>query len=133
MEQMIEGMASCRWKSKLDLRSGFWQVGMSERAKDLTAFCTPSGRIFRWNCMPFGLQGAPGIFQELMEQVCNQCKHDPQVSKLLDFRGGHRKAFLGAFLDDCGIGAHNEEEHIFILEEFFKVVLKKFENKVIQV
>ena len=74
--------------------------------------------------MPFGLQGAPGIFQELMEQVCNQCKNDPQVSRLLDLKGEHRKAFLGAFFDDCGIGSQNEAEHLFILEEFFKVVQK---------
>ena len=75
--------------------------------------------------MPFGLQGAPGIFQELMEQVCNQCKQNPIISSLLALKGDHRKAFLGAFFDDCGIGSQNEEEHLRLLEEFFKVVQKK--------
>ena len=74
MESMIEGLARMPWKSKLDLRSGFWQVSLTPRAQELTSFCIPSGRIFRWTCMPFGLQGAPGIFQEMMEQICTQVK-----------------------------------------------------------
>ena len=70
MEALIEGMAKCRFKTKLDLRSGFWQVGLSKRAQELTCFVTPSGRVFRWLVMPFGLQRAPCIFQEMMELVC---------------------------------------------------------------
>ena len=61
MEQMVESLAKCRYKSKHDMRSGFWQVGLSERAKDLCTFCIPSGRCFRPLCMPFALQGAPGV------------------------------------------------------------------------
>ena len=112
MECMIEKMASCKWKSKMDLRSGFWQVGMSEKAKDLTAFTTPSGRCFRWNCMPFGLQGAPGVFQEMMEQVCAKTK-----AKLPDKL---KNGFLGAFFDDAGLGTQTEDEHLQVLEELLK-------------
>ena len=45
MDQLVESLAKCRFKSKLDMRSGFWQVGLTERARDLSAFCLPSGRI----------------------------------------------------------------------------------------
>ena len=55
MEQLVESLAKCRYKTKLDMRSGFWQVGLSERAKNLCAFCIPSGRCFRPLCMMFGL------------------------------------------------------------------------------
>ena len=61
MEQLFESLAKCRFKSKLDMRSGFWQVGLSERAKNLCTFCIPSGRCFRPLCMMFGLQGAPAF------------------------------------------------------------------------
>ena len=71
LKQMVENLARMSVKSKLDLRSGFWQVSLTERPKNLTRSVVLSGRLFRWCCMPFGLQGAPGIFQELMEQVCN--------------------------------------------------------------
>ena len=35
MEEMVENLARCRFKSKMDLRSGFWQIGLSERAKEV--------------------------------------------------------------------------------------------------
>ena len=115
MEEMIENMASKRFKSKLDLRSGFWQVGLTERARDLTAFTIPNGRVFRWNCMPFGLQGAPGIFQEMMELLIQKVKVQPEMRTLLTSQ------FLGAFFDDCGVGTDNMEDHLRILEEMLKV------------
>jgi len=46
LEQMVESLARMSVKSKLDLRSGFWQVSLTERARDLTSFVVPSGRFF---------------------------------------------------------------------------------------
>ena len=37
--------ALCKSKSKMDKRSGFWQVDLTERAKELMAFRTPNGRV----------------------------------------------------------------------------------------
>ena len=91
---LVEGMATNRWKSKLDLRLGFWQVGLTERAKDLCAFTTPLGCCFRWLCMPFGLHGAPGIFQEMMEMLISKIKSRSEVKPLL------KHIHLGAFFDD---------------------------------
>ena len=65
LEATVEALASCKVKSKLDMRSGFWQVELTMQARDLTAFCIPNGRVFRWKIMLFGLSNAPGIFQEL--------------------------------------------------------------------
>jgi hypothetical protein len=83
MEQMIEQLSLSKWKSKLDLRSGFWQVSLTPRAQELTCFTTPSGRCFRWLCMPFGLQGAPGVFQEMMEVLCAKVKSKEKLKKIL--------------------------------------------------
>ena len=69
MESMVESLAGCKVKSKLDLRSGFLPVGMSEGAKEITSFCTPNGQVWRWNIMPFGISSAPALFQELMERI----------------------------------------------------------------
>ena len=119
MEGMVESLASCKFKSKLDLRSGFWQVGMSERAKELTSIVTPSGLVYRWNVMPFGLQVAPAIFQQMMERIIAETKL--QVAKLLPEKGSF---FLGAFFDDVGVGTATIEDHLVVLEELFKVVEK---------
>ena len=118
MEEMVENLAKCRFKSKMDLRSGFWQIGLSERAKKLTAFTIPNGRCFRWLCMPFGLQCAPGVFQEMMELLVQKVKMSPLAKKFLV------QGFIGAFFDDCGIGTQTEEEHLQLLELLLKVCLE---------
>jgi hypothetical protein len=51
--------------STLDLVSGYHQVGLTERARELTAFRTPFG-VFKFNRLPFGLKNAPSFFQRIM-------------------------------------------------------------------
>ncbi len=99
METMVEQLTRKRFKSKMDLRSGFWQVALTPRAQELTSFTTPTGRILRWTCMPFGLSGAPGIFQEMMELLCEKARHTlrQRYPEIKNF-------FLGAFFDDVGLG-----------------------------
>jgi len=119
MEVLIEDLCKCKFKTKMDLRSGFWQVGMSKRAQELTTFTTPSGRCFQWLCMPFGLQGAPGVFAELMEILCGKVKRLPHMKSILD------SGFLGAFFDDVGLGSDTRENHLLLLEAFLKTCMEE--------
>ena len=70
----------------------FWQVGLTRRAQELTCFVTPSGRVFRWLVMSFGLQQASCIFQEMMELVCGKVKSHEEVKDVLVH--GHSGAFF---------------------------------------
>ena len=63
MENTLERIAKCRFKTKMDKRSGFWQVDLTRGAQELLAFVTPKGRVFRWKVMPFGVANAPALFQ----------------------------------------------------------------------
>jgi len=117
MEATIEKIASRRWKSKMDKRSGFWQVELTPRAQDLLAFNTPNGRVFHSKVMPFGVANAPAVFQELMNQLLSILKRRPRVRELLK-----RGAEMEANIDDVGFGTETRADHLVLLEEWFPVL-----------
>ena len=69
MESTLEDIAKCRYKTKMDKCSGFWQVDLTAAAQELLAFITPKGRVFKWKVMPFGVANAPALFQELINKI----------------------------------------------------------------
>ena len=55
-------MGHFRYVSKFDLLKGYWQVPLTERAKEVSAFVTPDG-LFQYCVMPFGMKNSPATFQ----------------------------------------------------------------------
>ena len=45
MESTLEKIASCRYKTKMDKRSGFLQMDLMRKAQELLAFVTPQRRV----------------------------------------------------------------------------------------
>ena len=70
IKNTLERITKCRYKTKIDKRSGFWQVDLTSAAQELLAFITPKGRVIRWKVMLFGVANAPALFQELMNKIC---------------------------------------------------------------
>ena len=68
IDDTIAALAGSKWFSTLDLKSGYWQVQLSEEAKEKTAFSSGSG-LWQFKVIPFGLCNAPATFERLMEQV----------------------------------------------------------------
>jgi len=64
----LDHLRGDRYFATFDLLSGYWQLGMTERAKEASAFCTRRG-LFHFTRMPFGLAGAPATFCRLMSIV----------------------------------------------------------------
>ena len=116
MESTLEMIASCRYKTKMDKRSGFWQVDLTPNAQELLAFITPQVRVFKWKVMPFGVANAPALFQVLMNKILSILRRRPLVQGLIS-----PGAQMEAYIDDVCLGTNTQEHHLMLLDEFFAV------------
>ena len=80
--------------STLDLRSGYYHIGLSHSAKPKTAFVISGMGKYEFNRVPFGLAQAPAHFQKLINEVLTDCN------------------FAMGYLDDIIIFSKTEEEHL---------------------
>ena len=64
---MLDSLQGSQWFSSLELKLGYWKVGMDEESKPLTVFTMELLGFYECKRMPFGLLNAPAISQKLME------------------------------------------------------------------
>ena len=83
MENTLEPIAKCQYKTKMDKRSGFWPVDFTAAAQELLALMTSKGRVFQWKVMPFRVANAPALFQELMTEILYILRRRPLVQELI--------------------------------------------------
>ena len=105
MENTLERIARCRYKTKVDKRSGFWQVDLAAAAQELLAFITPKGRVFKWKVMPFGVANAPARLRELMNKILYILRRRSLVQELIP-RGAEKEAHI----DDMSLGTNTQED-----------------------
>ena len=88
--------------STLDLRSGYYHIGLSKSAKPKTAFVVSAIGKYQFNRVLFGLAQTPAYFQTLINKVLDN----------IDFAMG--------YLDDIIIFSRLEKEHLEHLDQFFQ-------------
>ena len=103
-DDTIDTLAGACFFSKLDLRSGYWQVEMEESDKEKTAFSVGNLGFYECERMSFGLCNAPATFQRLMEK----CMGELHLQECL------------VFIDDILIFSRTFEEHLQRLEAVFE-------------
>ena len=103
VEESLHILAGSKYFSKLDLRSGYWQVEIEEKDKSKTVFQVSLG-FYEFNRMPFGLCNAPVTFNRLIER----CLGDLNL------------CFGLIYLDDIIIYLSTFEEHLERLEAVFE-------------
>ena len=104
IDDLLNALHGARWFSTLDLKSGYWQVPITESDKAKTAFRTSSGQLYEFNQVPFGLCNAPATFSRLMDHV---------------LAGLHWETCL-FYLDDIIVFSSTWEEHLARLRQVFE-------------
>ena len=94
--------------SKIDLRSGYYQLQVKDVDVPKTAFRTRYGH-YEFLVMPFGLTNAPVVFMDLMNRVFH-----PYLDK-----------FVMVFIDDILFYSKDTQEH----EQHLRIVLQIMREK----
>lgn len=68
MTEMLKWFWGCYWFALLDLFADYHQMPLAEEDMEKTLFVCREG-TYHWTVMPFGLAGASGTFQRMMEEV----------------------------------------------------------------
>ena len=87
----------------MDLKSGFWQVKVSEDSCQYTVFTVGSMGVYEFLHMPYGLCNAPVMFQHLMQN----CLGELNLS------------FTMVYLDDVIVYSEMPEDHLTWLQAIF--------------
>ncbi|XP_063586255.1 uncharacterized protein LOC134763618 [Penaeus indicus] len=103
MDDIIDDLGKAKYLSKLDLLQGYYQVPLSERAKPISAFVTPTG-LYEFTVLPFGMRNAPATFQRLMNFL---------TAGLEGVR---------CYLDDLVVWSSSWEDHLIRLRALFSTL-----------
>jgi hypothetical protein len=105
--QSLANAGNVRWFSSFDLTSGFYQVPLAEKCREITAFSTRSRHV-EFLKMPMGLRNSPAGF----------------LASLYDILRENMGANLSIYMDDCIIFHSNFEEHVSFLGKIFEKLRK---------
>jgi hypothetical protein len=93
-DQLFDKLAHAKYFSKIDLRTGFYQILIAEKDRHKTAFVTNQG-LFEYNVLPMGLCNSPGVFMALMNDTFRE----------------YLDKFVLVFLDDIIVYSDTLEDH----------------------
>jgi len=116
-DDLFQQLGQSKFFSKLDMRSGFFQLPLVESSKDLTSFWWGTN-LYRYNRAPFGIKTCPAAFQAIMDTElqaaglthCTKCFIDDILvhSDTFEEHLQHLDAVL-TMLHKCGLKAHPEK------------------------
>ena len=101
IDEMFAKLNGAKCFSTIDLRSGYYHIGLTRESRAKSAFVVPMGN-WEFKRTPSGLSQAPVYFQLLIDKVLMGCSK-----------------FTMGYLDDIIIFSNNEIEHLRHIEEIF--------------
>ncbi|CAF1678236.1 unnamed protein product, partial [Adineta ricciae] len=107
MEQTIRRLGGgYKFFSKLDMKSGFWQIPIKEEDKHKTAFITAEG-LYEWNVLAQGLKNSPPSYQRVMADILTPCRQ-----------------FALVYIDDIVVFSRSFEEHVEHIQQLLSILSK---------
>ena len=94
-----------KYFSKMDIRSGYYNIEVAEEDKEKTAFGTVFG-LYEYNRMVQGAKTSAATFQRCMENILRPMLYEGAI----------------AFLDDVIIYSETKEEHLRLLDRAFQLM-----------
>ena len=101
IDDCIDKIGRAKYVTKFNLLKGFYQVPLTDRAKEISAFVTADG-LYQYKVTPFGMKNSPATFQRLMNLLIS------------DMDG------IDAYIDDVIIYSDSWEQHLMTIRKFYE-------------
>ncbi|PWI46234.1 hypothetical protein CEE45_17880, partial [Candidatus Heimdallarchaeota archaeon B3_Heim] len=101
IEDCIDKDGTAKYVSKFDMLKGYYQIPLTEKAKEISAFVTPNG-FYQYTVTPFGMKNSPAVFQRMVNNL------------IRDIDG------CEGYIDDVIIYSETWTDHLDRISNFFK-------------
>jgi hypothetical protein len=106
IDDLIDRLRGCKFYTSLDLKHGYYQIGVKPEDSHKLAFVT-SDSHFEFIRMPFGVCNGPAVFQRLMNTVLGNLRFGKVI----------------CYMDDLLIATETLEENIACLEQVLDLLV----------